>query len=508
MTYNSARLGALLLVIAGMLLCSPSAKASHCGAGSYSACSEDCGDPCSFSRVCMVFRPKYQLVWDTVIEKRWQTCYQTVTETVLKDVQRTCWQTEERVCTRPRTRTICKTVEECYLQPVRTTCYKECEYTVQRPITRTIQKPVTDVCNYPVTEVRYRDCEYTICRKIPETVLKEVRQVRHRPVCEVNTRVISGQVPKCVREQEIKEVCETRCVPVCETVIKECQYVVCRKVCEEVLKDVVCSETRTEVETRFKKVCRTEKVPVTCCKTVERKHLEWVTEQYCVPGKRIVTWKRDPANFCFDPCTMKGACDPGRLVKCETQCPDEIRCRRVPRIVTCCEVVPVTRYERHVIEEEVPYTVCRMEQRTKTRMVNCKFTEMVEETKTRQIPYTVCNMVPRSRTRVVKEKVCEMVSYTVKVPVPVTYTDQIECTVSKKVPICVEKDVCVRKLRLDPICQDPCLKGFIHRLQPVDSGINHQAPYSGQAPSRGQAPIYQSPKAQAPITPISFTQAP
>jgi hypothetical protein len=416
-------------------------------------------------------------------------------------------------------------------------------------------------------------------------------------------------------------------VPVCETVIKECQYVVCRKVCEEVLKDVVCSETRTEVETRFKKVCRTEKVPVTCCKTVERKHLEWVTEQYCVPGKRIVTWKRDPANFCFDPCTMKGACDPGRLVKCETQCPDEIRCRRVPRIVTCCEVVPVTRYERHVIEEEVPYTVCRkvrvkvckqvpvkvtrtvqevctkqvpvtvrrmvpetytrqvvvnktrqicgayvdrkeighanpgfgrnfvegacwektltcvkhrivceesvkqvpcvnyrvvmekrvkqvpytvcrMEQRTKTRMVNCKFTEMVEETKTRQIPYTVCNMVPRSRTRVVKEKVCEMVSYTVKVPVPVTYTDQIECTVSKKVPICVEKDVCVRKLRLDPICQDPCLKGFIHRLQPVDSGINHQAPYSGQSPSRGQAPLYQSPKAQAPITPISFTQAP
>jgi len=454
--------------------------------------------------------------------------------------------------------------------------------------------------------------------------MKEVRQVRHRPVCEVESRVITGQVPGCVREQEVRDVCETRCVPVCETVIKECRYVARRKVCEEVLRTVVCSSWQTVTETRFKKVCRVEKVPVTCCKPVERKHMEWVTEQYCVPGKKMVTWRRDPASFNFDPCTMKGACDPGRLVKCEVQCPDEIRCRRVPRIVTCCEMVPVTKYERHVIEEEipytvcrkvkvqecrqvpvkvarivhevctkqvpvtvrrmvpetvtrqvvvnktrqvrgayvdkkgvghanpwlgrrfvegacwektltcvkrrtvceetvrqvpcvnykmvmekrvkqVPYTVCRMEQRSTTRMVNCKVTDMVEETKTRKIPYTVCTIVPCCRTRVVKEKVCEMVPYTVKVPVPVTYTEQIECVVKKRVPICVEKDVCVRRLRLDPVCQDPCLQGLMQRVQPVDP-VRRQAPQGAQAPYV-QSPKSQSPSIQAPITKLSFTQS-
>jgi len=394
--------------------------------------------------------------------------------------------------------------------------------------------------------------------------------------------------------------------------IKECQYVVCRRVCEEILKDVVCTEWRTIAETRFKKVCRVEKHPITCYKTVAHKQLEWVTEKYCVPGKKIVTWKRDPASFCFDPCTMKGACDPGRLVRCEMQCPDEIRCRKYPRWTTCCEVVPVTRYEKHVIEEEVPYTVCRkvkvqvckqvpvkvsrleqqvctrqvpvtvrrmvpetftrqvvinksrkargayvdgsgiahacpapgrefvegacwqktltcvnhrmvpetvtrqvpcttynevqekrtkqvpytvcrMEQKPRTRIGCCKVTEMVEETKVRRIPYTVCNMVPCTVTRVVKEKVCEMVPHTVKVQVPVTYCEQIACTVTKKVPVCVEKEVCVRKVRLEPVCQDPCLKGFINRVQPVDPG------YKGR-----QAP----PNAQSPVTGLTFHQTP
>ena len=125
-----------VLTLSIALLFAAPADASHCGAGSYSACPEVCGDPCTFSRVCMIFRPRYQMVWDTVVEKRWHTCYQTVTETVLKDVQRTCYQTEERVCMRPRTRVVCRTVEDTILRPVQTTCIKECEYTITRPVCR------------------------------------------------------------------------------------------------------------------------------------------------------------------------------------------------------------------------------------------------------------------------------------------------------------------------------------------------------------------------------------
>ena len=74
------RLGAPLLVaLVGLFGAAGSAAASHCGAATYSCCEQPCCDAqCCFSSCQQQCRTCYKLVYDTVLEKRWQTCYKQV----------------------------------------------------------------------------------------------------------------------------------------------------------------------------------------------------------------------------------------------------------------------------------------------------------------------------------------------------------------------------------------------------------------------------------------------
>ena len=80
------RLGVpLLMAVAGLLWLGGHARAAHCGAGSYSNCSTPCCEAqCCFSECQQQCKTCYQLVYDTVLEKRWHTCYKNVTETVMQ----------------------------------------------------------------------------------------------------------------------------------------------------------------------------------------------------------------------------------------------------------------------------------------------------------------------------------------------------------------------------------------------------------------------------------------
>ena len=282
--------------------------------------------------------------------------------------------------------------------------------------------------------------------------------------------------------------CSTTCevVPVtkyhCEMVEDEVPYTVCRKVQVKVCKQVPVKVTRIEQD-----IC-TRQVPV----TVRRMVPETTTRQVVINTKRKVRGayvdEAGEGHACAAPnrSFVEGACWRKTLTCVNQRMVRETICKEIP-----CTTMTTVRETR---VKQVPYTVCNMVPQTRTKMVSCKVTDMVCEKKIQRVPYTVTSMVPCSVTRQVKEKVTEMVPYTVCVQVPVTYCEQIPCTVTKRVPVCVERDVCVRKLRLDPVCNDPCLKGFIGRLQPLDSvmkGGNHQAP-STQAPSSG----------------LSFNQAP
>ncbi|HEX4592109.1 MAG TPA: hypothetical protein VH120_19405, partial [Gemmataceae bacterium] len=77
------RLGAPLAVaVAGLLWAAAPAHAAFLGATKYACCPQPCCDAQSCFGSCQQqCRTRYQLVYDTVLEKRFHTCYQTVTET-------------------------------------------------------------------------------------------------------------------------------------------------------------------------------------------------------------------------------------------------------------------------------------------------------------------------------------------------------------------------------------------------------------------------------------------
>src|SRR5262245_59959866 len=78
------------------------AAASHCGADKYACSSQPCCDAqCCFGAAQQQCRTRYQLVYDKVLEKRWQTCYQSVQETVMKQVNKTCYRDECKTCYKP-----------------------------------------------------------------------------------------------------------------------------------------------------------------------------------------------------------------------------------------------------------------------------------------------------------------------------------------------------------------------------------------------------------------------
>jgi hypothetical protein len=185
-------------------------------------------------------------------------------------------------------------------------------------------------------------------------------------------------------------------------------------------------------------------------RTISKVVGEWCTEEYTVPGRKMVKWVREQECE-FDPCTCKCVCKPGKWTKCETQCPEQVCSRRVYRTRTICCEVPVTKNEKECIVEKVPYTVCSMEPCTINKTVSEKVTKMVPHTVTVKVPYTVCEQVP--------------------------------VTTCKRVPVCVEKEVCVKKPRLVAICNEPCDPCHLSRLNDRLCGKGGPCDPGPQAPS-------------------------
>jgi hypothetical protein len=164
----------------------------------------------------------------------------------------------------------------------------------------------------------------------------------------------------------------------------------------------VCETTyTTEQVTCFKSVTKTVSEPCTTMKTVHKKCGEWVTEQYCVPGKTVHHWVKTCGECCFDPCTCKTTQTSGKWERVCEKCPDEMRCKKVWKEHDVCEQVPVTTCVKHCVTEQVPYTVCKKVPHTCVKKVPYTVTKMVKETVVKKVPVTV----HRTVTEVVKEQV-------------------------------------------------------------------------------------------------------
>src|SRR5262249_15769616 len=144
-----------------------------------------------------------------------------------------------------------------------------------------------------------------------------------------------------------------------ETCYKDVCQTVCKPVCETCYKDVCCTTYNTVTETCYKNVTRTVCKPVCSMKTVQKKCGEWVTEQYCVPGKTVTKWVRTADEACFDPCGCKTTVKRGHWEKVCNKCPDQMMCRKVWKEHTVCEQVPCTTMVKECVVEKVPYTVCK-----------------------------------------------------------------------------------------------------------------------------------------------------
>ena len=80
----------LWVALVGLFAVAQHAAASHCGADRFSGCSQtSCDAQCCYPACQQQNRACYKLVYDDVVEKRWQTCYKTVNETAYKQVQET-----------------------------------------------------------------------------------------------------------------------------------------------------------------------------------------------------------------------------------------------------------------------------------------------------------------------------------------------------------------------------------------------------------------------------------
>jgi hypothetical protein len=179
----------------------------------------------------------------------------------------------------------------------------------------------------------------------------------------------------------------------------------CRTVQETCCKTVCCTTYTNEVQTCYRECVKTVCRPVTTCKTVEKKCGEWVTEQYCIPGRTHIRLERACDECCFDPCTCQTHHKRGGWHLCTEKCPDTVGCKQVWKTHTVCETVPCTTYVKECVHEQVPYTVCKRVPHTETKQVPYTVCKTIPETVVKQVPYTV--------TRIQKEIVREQVPYTV-----------------------------------------------------------------------------------------------
>jgi len=202
----------------------------------------------------------------------------------------------------------------------------------------------------------------------------------------------------------------------------------------------------------MQEVCKVVCKPVHYTKTVQVCSGRWETQVSEIPGPVVRKCVREPGCWTWDPCSGRCVYMPGKVRVCKVQCPPRKVCKKVwiPEVVE--KTINCVRYERSVVKEQVPYTVCRYVTEKKTKTCTYKVCRMVKECKTKQIPYTVCRMVPECRKKIVTYKVCRMVKECKTKQIPYTVCSYEKRVCVKKVPYTVCKPVCYTKTIKVPRC--------------------------------------------------------
>ena len=179
-----------------------------------------CDAQCCFSDCQQQCKTSYQLVYDTVLEKRWHTCYQTVHETVMKPVCKTCYRTIKETCyknvpgdllqerrgallpgrsTRPATGLRVHRLQAVLRDTATRKSARRSASRSARPATRSATTPSARRCRSAAQGVLLHRC---------------------KPVCERTAASTATRSAHTICEQHCHEVCETVCKPVCETMLQ------------------------------------------------------------------------------------------------------------------------------------------------------------------------------------------------------------------------------------------------------------------------------------------------
>ena len=388
------RLGApLLAALVGLLGAVQPAAAGDCGAAKYASCPEPCCDAqCCFSSCQQQCRTCYKLVYDTVLEKRWHTCYQTVQETVMKPVCKTCYREECKTCYKHVQRNLLQDrpadLHEAGLSDL---LEGGPLHGLQALLPDGHERGLPDLQQAGLRDL-LEGMPYTVCKKVPESCWKECCYTVCKPVYEQHCEKHCHQVQKKICEQHCKEVLLHRLQAglgdLLQGLLLHRLQAGHRVHHEGRVLHVLQGMCRDLLQGVHKTVCK----PVTTCKTV-RKCGEWVTEQYCVPGKCCVKWEKIPADAARIRTPTASATKEAICRKMTCQCPPEVHCRKLWKEQTICEQVPCTTYVKECVVEKVPVTVCKKVPFTIVKKVPCTVTRMVQETCVKKVPYTVCRTV-------------------------------------------------------------------------------------------------------------------
>ena len=265
---------------------------------------------CTGDSAYTVQRPVTRTVWkectytvcrpvrETHMENRSYTVCRPVRETTLQDVRlqrlhagprghrtRIAATRSAGRCRRPIVKTVnytvCRPVQETGYKnctytvcvPVPKTCYRTVPYTVQVPVQQTVMQcqPYTEMV--PVQQCAYKQVPYTVCRPVQRDGDAGVplhglhaRCSRTRDAELHLHRLPPGAARRSGRSAATRSAGPCR-RPACKTVTETCY--------------------QTVTETACREVCETVCVPRTVVQQVTRDCGEWVTQQFCVPGKMI-----------------------------------------------------------------------------------------------------------------------------------------------------------------------------------------------------------------------------
>ena len=276
--------------------------------------------------VVLPTRAGFEIVYDSVVERRFQTRYDTVTEMVDKPTLRTTYTDEVRTTFRLVNETAYKQVQETVQVPVTETVMVNEKYTVQTPVYTTCNKIVCETISMPVCETIVKDCKTTCYKQVEETCYKEVSHTVCKPICSPVTTKQCFAVSKSICETQYRDVCKTEVRDVCETVSKDVSKMVCVP------------------KTSTKTVCKS--VPETVCETV------------CVKG-RLKLDRVPKFVSSFDPCTcstVQKEC--GTELKLVRE-PSHSEQRQVTRTRKIVEQVEETTFEKKTICEKQNVSVTK-----------------------------------------------------------------------------------------------------------------------------------------------------